>query len=173
MYLSIDPNRCTGCLACQVYCSLSHEGEVNVGLARITLLRARDQAGYLVLACVPCEAKSCLEACLEPGAIYVDEIGAVTINEALCTGCSQCVGACPIGGITFHRLIGRGKHGKAVALKCDLCGGDPWCARVCSSQAIVLVREREGAQNAQDRLREICNRWLEAQMETNPGRRKG
>ena len=35
MLLNIDPTLCTGCRICEVYCSLSHEQEVNPALSRI------------------------------------------------------------------------------------------------------------------------------------------
>jgi Fe-S-cluster-containing hydrogenase component 2 len=40
----------------------------------------------------------------------------------------MCVFACPIGAISIDRIAG--------ALKCDLCGGNPYCARVCPRKAI-------------------------------------
>jgi Fe-S-cluster-containing hydrogenase component 2 len=172
MYLRITPSRCTGCLACQVYCSLQHEGQVNLDLARITVWRSPAGDDYLPLVCVPCEAKDCLAACPEPGAIRAGEDGIVRIDEALCTGCSKCVRACPIGAIRFHRLPGRGKHGKAVAIKCDLCDGDPWCEQVCPAQAIELVKEA-GAQAALEQALLQRQEWLTGGLIlSQPGRSK-
>ncbi len=62
--------------------------------------------------------------------------GAVVIVEALCTGCSKCLGACDIGAIGLVRQGGRGKNGKAVAVKCNQCNGQTWCVRVCEPGAL-------------------------------------
>ncbi len=139
MILTIKPENCTGCLACEIYCSLAHEGQIVTSLSRIKIHMDENRQILAPVVCLPCENKHCIQACPEKGAIYIDNNGAVVINEALCTGCSRCVRACPIGAIHFHRLPGRGKKGIAVALKCDQCGGDPWCVRVCPNDAIQLV----------------------------------
>ena len=141
MILEIDPARCTGCRACELFCALAHEGQVNPELSRIRVLEGAGRRIILPLACPPCEQKACLAACPEPGALRVEANGAVVIVEALCTACARCARACAIGAIRIQRLAGRGKKGRAVALKCDLCGGNPWCARVCSSGAILARSE--------------------------------
>ena len=40
----------------------------------------------------------------------------------------MCVFACPVGAMSIDRIEG--------AVKCDLCSGDPYCARICPSKAI-------------------------------------
>lgn len=138
MILSIKPENCTGCLACEVYCSLAHEGAVNPALSRIRVYQTDSRQTILPVVCLPCEEKPCIQACPQ-GAISLHAGGAVIIDESLCTGCSRCVRACAIGAIHFQRLPGRGKNGLAVSLKCDQCGGDPWCVRVCPNGALEVV----------------------------------
>lgn len=145
MILFIQPENCTGCLACEVYCSLAHEGVVNLALSRIRVHKDENRLILVPVACIPCETKPCLQACSKENAIHLTERGAVVIEESLCTGCGRCARACEIGAIHFHRLSGRGKNGVAVSLKCDQCGGDPWCARVCPNGAIRFVEEDEQA----------------------------
>lgn len=152
MILDIDPAKCTGCMSCVVYCSLTHEKWVIPELARIQILADRNRQTILPIACVPCAEKPCLAACPEPGAIHLDEIGAVLVEESLCMACAKCVRACPVGAIRIHRLPGRGKKGKAVALKCDLCRGDPWCARVCPSRAILAIECQPDSQEVFARI---------------------
>jgi len=145
MILLIKPENCTGCLACEVYCSLAHEGMVIPELSRIVVHHDENRQIMVPVACIPCDDKPCIQACTENGAIHLSLDGSVVIDENLCTGCSRCVRACKIGAIQFHRLPGRGNKGVAVSLKCDQCGGDPWCARVCPNDAITFVdSEGEG-----------------------------
>ena len=152
MLLVIDPDKCTGCRICEVYCSLSHEQEVNPSLSRIHIHGDQIRKVLVPVTCIPCDEKRCITACPEPGAIFVNEKGAVVIEESLCTACGKCVRACLIGAITLHRLPGRGKKGLAVALKCDQCSGDPWCVRVCEPHAITSIDATSGGQAIHDRV---------------------
>ncbi len=152
MIFSINPENCTGCLACEVYCSLAHEGGINLGLSRIRIYETGNRQSILPVVCLPCAEKPCLQVCPE-GAIRLHDRGAVTIDESRCTGCSRCVRACKIGAIRFHRLPGRGKKGVAVALKCDQCGGDPWCVRVCPNGAIATVESDAAPAAAFEQIR--------------------
>jgi len=142
LILHIHPTQCTDCRLCEIFCSLKQEGYVNPNLARIRI--ARDEARKLLapIACPPCDEKKCIAACPEPGALTIaPQTGAVVIAESLCTSCSKCIAACDIGAIRFLRQAGRGKNGKAVALKCNQCDGDPACVRVCEPKALQYVSD--------------------------------
>lgn len=153
MYLDIDPQKCTECLACEVFCSLQHEGFVNPQLSRIQVFHNEERTVIVPITCVPCDKKPCIAACPE-GAIAMNDRGAVIISESLCTGCGKCAHACEIGAIRVHRLEGRGKNGHLVSLKCDQCEGDPWCVHACSPGAIRKVEDLSGGQVVHDRLKE-------------------
>ncbi|MBI4790739.1 MAG: 4Fe-4S dicluster domain-containing protein [Chloroflexi bacterium] len=144
MILQVNPEKCTGCSACEAFCSLEQERVVNPALARIHVFKDEPRDLFLPIVCPPCDEKLCIAACPEPGGIVVSEMGAVVIVEHLCTGCSKCVSACDIGAIRLVRQSGHGKFGKAVAVKCDQCGGDPWCVRVCVPGALEYVLESHG-----------------------------
>lgn len=168
MIIHISPEKCTGCLACQVFCSLVHEGQIVPHLSRIRVLRSENGGPYLPVVCPPCDEKPCIQVCPEPNAIQLTREGIVIIHEAYCTGCSKCIHACPLGAISFHRLPGRGKHGKAVALKCDHCGGDPLCVKTCSMGALIVMQDSESM--ARDDLERL--RALHQQMEASPASTK-
>lgn len=163
MVLDIDPQKCTGCLACVVFCSLQHEDQVSTQLSRIQILHDENRTVLLPITCIPCDDKPCIPVCPE-GAIAVNNLGVVIITEALCTGCGRCARACEIGAIRVQRLPGRGKNGRLVSLKCDLCGGDPWCVKACSFDAIRKVDEMQGGQAIYDQLK-TARRELTAQLE--------
>ena len=71
--------------------------------------------------CMQCESPSCMEVC-PVGAISRNELGATIINQEKCIGCKMCMNACPLGNIGFN------PETKQVH-KCDLCGGEPKCAK--------------------------------------------
>ncbi len=142
MFINVIPEKCTGCRACEVFCPLEQEGVVNPLLSRIQVLKDAPHDVFLPIVCPPCEDKACMAACPEPGAMEIDrQTGAVVIVAALCTGCSKCIGACDIGAIGLVRQPGRGKNGKAVAVKCNQCNGETWCVRVCEPGALEWVAE--------------------------------
>jgi Fe-S-cluster-containing dehydrogenase component len=62
-------------------------------------------------------------------AISRNDIGAVVVDPDTCTGCSECVEACPYGMIWLND--------DDLAYKCDSCDGDPECVKVCQPNAIV------------------------------------
>ncbi len=162
MYLDIDPQKCTGCMACTVFCSLKHEGTVSTNLSRIQVMHDENRKVIIPITCIPCDEKPCIPVCPE-NAIAVNAAGAVVITEALCTGCGKCSRACEIGAIQVHRLPGRGKNGRLVSLKCDQCDGDPWCVKVCAPGAIQKVDVLQGGQVVYERLKNARNALLEQQ----------
>lgn len=128
--LIIDHSKCVGCKTCEMVCSLSHEGICSPRLSRIRVARDERAGWFFPVTCANCEEPLCLAVC-PVGAISRDpESGLVQVNEHLCIGCRQCVQACPFGHANFHPL-------RKTAFKCDRCGGDPQCARVCWTGAIV------------------------------------
>ncbi len=70
-------------------------------------------------------------------AIAIDEqTGAKVVIDEACIGCHLCTLACPFG--TVYTLPHSGK-----AAKCNLCGGDPACAKACPTDAIVFEEQQE------------------------------
>lgn len=128
----VNPSLCTGCRSCEMACSLHHEGKCSPALSRVRVIKFDAQGMNFPTVCAHCAKPQCVSACTE-GAIHVNrETGAVLIDEERCNGCRTCLIACPHSQITLHPE-------KNVAIKCDLCGGDPQCARFCPSGAIVFT----------------------------------
>jgi len=120
-----DYLRCSGCRLCEIVCSLSHEGKIWPEASRIRIF-ALVPGVEIPHLCAQCHDYPCVEACpTKPKAISIDEkTGAVLVNRSLCTACRRCIEACP-GNIPFLH------PGDGKATICDLCGGDPQCAKVC------------------------------------------
>lgn len=130
--LSIDPNKCTGCLLCELACSLDNEGMFNPSKSRIKVFTFEDTGRFVPYTCTQCEEAWCLEAC-PTHAITIDRAtGAKVVSDALCVGCKVCTIACPFGTINFSQDTGK-------VVKCDLCEGEPECAKACPTEAITYV----------------------------------
>ena len=141
LYLSVpdQPDRiCSGCETCQLMCSLQNTGAFNPGKSRIKVVPL--SVGITIpLTCQQCEDPWCRKACPE-GAIVPDgKQNLVTVDEAKCTGCGACVGACPFGIMSYDSE-------KKKAMKCDLCGGDPACVKYCPSKVLAVAGPRESAE---------------------------
>jgi carbon-monoxide dehydrogenase iron sulfur subunit len=134
MRLVIHPDRCTGCRICEVFCSFEHEGAVQPSMSRIFVRRGEEPGRFVPLACPQCAHAPCAEACPVDAIAHDAENGAVKIDESTCIGCEACVEACPFGAMAFDAERG-------VPYKCDLCGGDPECARMCPKGAIESMRD--------------------------------
>ena len=130
--LVIDISKCTGCEYCKLACSFSHHGEFNPLKSRIHITTFISRSMAVPVVCYQCEDPWCAKAC-PSGAISIDRnptdgsTVAVTVNESRCVGCKMCTLACPFGCIVVSE-----KH----AEKCDLCGGDPQCVKVCRAGAL-------------------------------------
>jgi carbon-monoxide dehydrogenase iron sulfur subunit len=129
--LVIDISRCTGCGYCELVCSFAHHDEFNPLRARIHVTTFISRAMAIPVVCYQCEDPWCAKAC-PAGAISVnrdlgDGATTVLVDESRCVGCKMCTLACPFGCIVVS---------DGCAEKCDLCGGDPECVKVCRSGAL-------------------------------------
>jgi len=127
--LFINHEKCVGCGTCEMVCSLVNEGICSPRLSRIRVVRFIREARNAPITCAACENAPCLITCVA-GAIYWDsKLGLPRVNHDRCIGCRQCNVACPFGHMNFHPA-------KKTAFKCELCEGDPQCAKFCWTGAI-------------------------------------
>lgn len=137
--LLIDADKCSGCLECEKICSLKHEGETIPVRSMVKVIRRimMGPDGYYVsfpVVCQQCETPMCKEVC-PTNAIHEDsKTSAYLVDQSRCVGCRLCMVACPLGAIEVH-------PDKNIAYKCDLCDGDPLCAKVCLDGALTYVAE--------------------------------
>lgn len=130
--LSILPDKCTGCMQCELACSYEHEGVFNPARSRIRVFHFHDEARYVPYTCTQCAEAWCQMACPVEAIQINPQTGAKEVVENLCVGCKVCTIACPFGTVNYNPASGK-------VVKCDLCGGDPACARYCPTGAITYV----------------------------------
>jgi protein NrfC len=151
-YLVYDSKHCAGCYGCMLACSLAHEGETNLSLARIQVHRAvlaEYPLDIQINVCRQCPDPLCVANC-PTGAAHVsaDNANVRMIDAEKCIGCRTCIKFCPF---IPHRPIWNPAAKKAT--KCDLCVDTPYynkkggpgasqaCVEVCPANAIAFVAE--------------------------------
>jgi len=130
--LSIDISRCTGCRACEYACSFVHSGAFNRWNSRITISHFLNDFIFIPSVCTQCEEAYCVSVCPTQALTKNRETGVVEFDPNKCIVCKQCVIACPWGSIKLN-------HTGREIIKCDLCGGDPECVKVCQAKALEYV----------------------------------
>jgi anaerobic selenocysteine-containing dehydrogenase/Fe-S-cluster-containing dehydrogenase component len=140
--LMIDLERCIGCKSCEVACKQEHGLGPGEFRNKVIWLGdpERPALDFLTVSCQHCDRPACLRACpVNPKAITKDPAtGIVRVDEDRCTGCGECVIACPYGAMGYDAVD---HH----AVKCDLCtdrraSGEATtaCASVCPGHAITF-----------------------------------
>ena len=131
LQLVVDPKKCKACRSCELACSFGHNGEFNPRLSCVTIFHYEQQCISVPVTCLQCDEAACAAVC-PTGALKRAADGVVLHDPAKCIVCKQCVGACPLGNISYSPL-------KQKVFKCDLCDGDPMCVKFCPTGAITMV----------------------------------
>ncbi len=130
--LLMVPEKCTGCMQCELACSYAKEGAFNASKSRIKVFSFPEQARHIPYTCTQCAEAWCLRACPVEAISTDDATGAKIVSKELCVGCKVCTIACPFGTINYQQDTGK-------VAKCDLCDGDPACVKICPTDAILFV----------------------------------
>lgn len=155
--LVLNPLKCTGCRLCELVCAFEHTGMFNPSDSRIKVVVFPEELTFVPSVCMQCEQPYCAEVCPTSALEKNSENGLVDFNKSRCIGCKQCIIACPWGSI---KLNFRGKE----VIKCDNCGGDPVCVKVClpgalryeAAEDVALVKQKETA----DKYRHITQQIM-------------
>lgn len=127
--LIVTPERCTGCRTCELACAFAHGESFHFAKPRVAHVHFPDDR-HITMLCLQCEEAACAKVCAADAIVRNEATGAVEILEERCIKCMACRSACPFGNILTD------EEGTGV-LKCDLCGGDPACARFCPTETLV------------------------------------
>jgi Fe-S-cluster-containing dehydrogenase component len=153
----IDLSRCNGCYNCQIVCKDEHcdndwrpyaapQPETGQFWMRIDE-KVRGQVpvvrvAYTPILCAHCEDAPCVKTC-SADAFKRRPDGLLILEPATCTGCGNCVDACPQRSIFMNTDLG-------IAQKCTGCahlldnGWDvPRCVDACAHDAIQFKDESE------------------------------
>lgn len=122
----------------------------------IRVASSMDEGKHAPIVCLACAGRPCIEAC--PVGAIVDKEDTPFLDTDRCTGCRSCIKVCPFGAIGYDAV-------ENVAVKCDLCGGDPLCVQVCNAAttmpgALRIVEgppEHESLQAARQRLADTAS----------------
>jgi Fe-S-cluster-containing hydrogenase component 2 len=130
--LFVTPERCIGCRSCEIACSFAHAtGRGAPGLTRIRAWPLAPET-HVPVVCLQCENAACVQVCPTQTLVRVTEgpgAGAIQVLAERCIQCRMCTVACPFGNIHVEPANGQ-------IVKCDLCGGDPACAKFCPTAAL-------------------------------------
>ncbi|MHA1271573.1 MAG: 4Fe-4S dicluster domain-containing protein [Candidatus Helarchaeota archaeon] len=131
--ITVHYEKCTGCKLCAIACSLYHEAFISPFLSRMDHIEfPSKELGFIFVpvTCQQCEEPTCMPSCPRDAYYRDSKTGAVLIDEEKCMHCRICVFTCPFGGVLVS-LNGR-------VFKCDLCGGEPECVKICPNEAITF-----------------------------------
>ncbi len=134
-----DSNKCTGCNACQLACTLENQLDFGVSWRQVITFNPDhlpDQAVFhLSIACNHCNDPDCLKYCPTRAYYKKPDSGHVLINPDYCIGCKYCSWVCPYD-VPFYDNASR------VMTKCNFCdhryneGLDPACVTLCPTEAL-------------------------------------
>ncbi len=129
---TVNPSRCTGCRTCELACAFTHTQNQKPGRSRIYPIGYAPNR-FVPVTCLQCDDPACVKSCLFDALKRNETTGAIELDKARCVNCRACVAACPFGCSLVDEV-----HDEVV--KCDLCGGDPACARFCPTKALEYKR---------------------------------
>jgi len=133
-----DLARCIGCGTCEAACKLEHHlgpGQFRTRILTLTRPDDPERLEFVKAVCQQCERPACMRACGAGAISKSARDGIVSIDHERCTGCQECVRACPYGVMSFDP---RTQHADKCTLSAErrAAGLPPACVSVCPTNAI-------------------------------------
>jgi tetrathionate reductase subunit B len=154
----IDISRCTGCYNCQIACKDEHCGndwspyaKPQPDTGQFWLKVTEEEKGtipkvrvvYRPLLCMHCDTAPCITSCPTKGAIYKRADGLVIIDPQKCSGCMNCVHACPYNAIYYNNSLRLAQKCTGCAHLLDKGWKEPRCVDICPTGALKYVEQTE------------------------------
>ncbi len=158
--LVVDHEKCTGCRACEMACSVFHAHVSNPAKSAVRVTKREQEGVSVPVVCQQCEEPACVAICPVQAIARDSVTGAMIVDGEDCVGCRMCIVACPFGAIALD-------GDRRCAVKCDLCGGaEPWCVRFCETGALTF---RSPAAVSLHKKRVAAGRLLDVLTARRPG----
>jgi len=123
MKIKVDKTKCTGCLLCEITCSLTHCGEIQRDASAIRIqFNDLNQGFHQPVLCRQCEKMYCLKS---EGKETDDRLK----QSFFWKNNGNRMDDCPFNALFAY-------NGKLI--HCDLCQGDPECIQSCPTGALIL-----------------------------------
>jgi len=140
--LVFHSNLCVGCFACESACKGEHQLPSGVRWIRVnkveeTSSEGKAQLTFQLKVCQQCKDPLCISSC-PVGAIYQNNDGLIILEGEKCSGCQECLTACPWDAIAFD-------ESREKASKCNLCRdlAEPRCSTYCPTGAISTISSND------------------------------
>jgi len=124
--IMINAPLCTGCIQCELVCSINKTGWANPLWSRIRVAKDLEKGIFLPVVCRQCNPAPCVEMCTQVALQRSPATGTIRIDPTLCNHRQACVSACAFGAINIA-------PDESIII-CDLCGGDPMCVKFCKER---------------------------------------
>lgn len=135
-FLNRAEENCSGCVACELSCSMRHFEYFDRSKSRIRILQDEELSDIRIHQCIQCEERSCVGACPTHSLSIHPEHGHILHEEGTCIQCKKCYRACQHHGVFWDEE-------RNYPLICDLCAGDPECLKPCKLHQALTLNPQE------------------------------
>jgi len=154
----IDLSICNGCHTCQFACKDEHCGNDWTPIAKpqpeigqfwlkmdekVRGTVPKVKVAYRPHLCMHCDDAPCIASCPIEGALYKRDDGLVIIDAVKCTGCRNCVDACPYSVIYFNEDLNIAQKCTGCAHLIDSGWKEPRCVDACPTLCMKFMEEEE------------------------------
>ena len=161
-----DCTECNGCYSCQIGCKDEHVTNDWTPIAKpqpeiehfwfkldqkVRGSVPKVKVAYRPTICMHCDNPPCMDAC-RYGAKYKRDDGLVIIDPVKCTGCRNCVEACPYEAIYFNKDLNISQKCTGCAHLLDQGWKETRCTDNCPTLCIRVVEE--DSQEAKDFIKD-------------------